>query len=99
MKYLVIFTPHANQDLIQTLEWYADQEPTLEARFYDAVNKIINLIAENPRIFAERKKTIRAAVLKQFPFLIFYKIDESRQRIVILAILHQSRNPKIWMKR
>lgn len=53
MKYLVIFTPHANQDLIQTLEWCADQEPTLEARFYDAVNKIINLIAENPRIFAE----------------------------------------------
>ena len=99
MKYLVILTPFANDDLTNALEWYADQELSLETRFYASVNKIISTISENPRIFAERKKSIRAAIIKPFPFLIFYKIDELRQRIVVLAILHQSRNPKIWMSR
>lgn len=99
MRYQVVLTPVAQDDFMQSLEWYSEQQVGLEERFHAAVADTIELLAKNPRLFAERRKSVRMAVLQKFPFLIFYKIEESHQRIIVLAILHQSRNPKIWLKR
>jgi plasmid stabilization system protein ParE len=99
MRYLVILTPLANDDFMESLEWYSNQQEQLEERFYAAITKSMELIAKNPYLFTERKKGAHVAVVEKFPFLIFYKIDNQHQHVVILAILHQSRNPKTWMNR
>jgi hypothetical protein len=39
---------------------------------------------------------VRTAVLDVFPFMIHYLIDEPGKKIVIIAVLHTSRNPEIW---
>jgi len=99
MTYQVVLTPPAQNDFMESLKWYSEQQEHLEERFYAAVVETIGLIAENPRLFVERKKSVRVAVVQKFPFLIFYQEEVAKQRVVVLAILHQSRNPKIWMKR
>ena len=33
------------------------------------------------------------------PFFIFYKIEEKLGLIIILAVLHASRDPKVWKGR
>lgn len=99
MRYPVVLTPGANDDFLESLNWYGEQQPRLEARFYAAISDTIERIAENPRLFQVRKKSVRAAVVEKFPFLVFYKVETQRKRVVVLAILHQSRNPRIWMKR
>lgn len=99
MKYPVVLTPLANEDFLEALKWYDSQQEHLEKRFYNAVRETIELISAHPKLFSAREKGVRVAITKAFPFLVYYKIEEQRQRIVVLAILHQSRNPKIWKKR
>jgi plasmid stabilization system protein ParE len=33
-------------------------------------------------------------LIKHFPFLIIYRIDEAKKKIVIVSIFHAKRNPK-----
>ncbi len=99
MKYQIVLTPPAQDDFLESLKWYSQQQEHLEARFHAAVVETVDLIAENPYLFSERRKAVRVAVVQKFPFLLFYKVEVPSQRIVVLAILHQSRDPKIWLKR
>jgi plasmid stabilization system protein ParE len=99
MKYPVVFTPAANDDFLEGLDWYDEQQAGLGKRFDAAIVEAIELIGGNPRLYAVRRKSIRAAVVSTLPYLIFYKFESQRQCVVVLAILHQSRNPKVWMKR
>ncbi len=84
---------------MESLKWYNKQQEHLEERFYAAIVGTVDLIAENPFLFVERKQSVRVAIVQKFSFLIFYKVEVPNQRVVVLAILHQSRNPKIWLRR
>jgi plasmid stabilization system protein ParE len=42
---------------------------------------------------------VRTVVLNHFPFMIHYTIDENDKAIIIAAILHTSRDPRIWKNR
>ncbi len=54
-------------------------------------------MADNPEIFQVIYKDIRRAVVQRFPFVIYYQIEE--EIIVVLGIIHASRNPHDWKKR
>ena len=99
MKYPVLLTPPANDDLLESMAWYDDQKDGLGGQFYTAIVETINTIGANPLLFAVRTKSIRPAPVKRFPFFVFYRFEKPRNRVVVLAILHQSRNPKIWKGR
>ncbi|MBL4754690.1 MAG: type II toxin-antitoxin system RelE/ParE family toxin [Flavobacteriales bacterium] len=57
----------------------------------------IATIKTNPELFAVKYKQTRVAVVKRFPYGIHYVVE--KDRIVILAILHTSRSPKLWKGR
>jgi len=38
-------------------------------------------------------------LVKKFPFLIHYIIDEANETVEVFAIIHTSRSPKIWEQR
>lgn len=99
MIHAVVFTPAANQDFLDSLDWYKTQKEGLDDRFEFAVIETIEAIGNNPLRYPIRHKNIRAIILKSFPFIIFYKFEAREKQVVVLAILHQSRNPKIWEKR
>jgi hypothetical protein len=42
-------------------------------------------------------RTVRRALLRRFPFGVFYRAEPSR--IVVIGILHGSRDPKVWKGR
>lgn len=46
-----------------------------------------------------RYKDVRIAHLDKFPYSIHFYIDEPDQKIIIIAILHNRRNPAIAYKR
>jgi plasmid stabilization system protein ParE len=41
----------------------------------------------------------RFAFVRQFPFKVYFLVDDPNQRIVVFAILHNHRDPPIWKKR
>jgi ParE toxin of type II toxin-antitoxin system, parDE len=99
MKLSISIVPKAEEDILESIDWYNQEKSNLGFEFYDQLTEAIGTIEQSPKLFAVRFKTVRAAPLKRFPFLIYYKILESENRVIILGALHTSRNPKTILKR
>jgi mRNA-degrading endonuclease RelE of RelBE toxin-antitoxin system len=67
----------------------------LEKRFAAAVKATILHLKERPSVHAIRYKNVRIAHTEVFPYAIHFYIDEPNKTIVIIAILHNSRNPDL----
>lgn len=89
--------PEAEQDVAEAALWYDANEPGLGAQFVDQVQVTLNTIAEQPKAFTAVHKTVRRALVKRFPFGVFYQIDEDG--VIVIAVLHGSRHPRSWKGR
>ena len=96
-EYKLLINPFAEADLIDTKEWYDLQKENLGLEFVNEVKKTIFRIQENPLQFPVIRAKIRKALVKRFPFSIFFYIDETV--INVFAVFHTHRNPIIWKKR
>ena len=94
MSYSLVYFDEARQDIKEAKEWYKKQSHGLEMRYAASVKSIILYIRQHPYAFAIRHKNIRIAHPKIFPYGIHYYIDESTRSIVIVAIIHNKRNPE-----
>ena len=63
----------------------------------DAVEETINRIQTMPQMYATLFHNVRRAKLRRFPYLIYYRV--LADRIEVIAVLHGSRNPKLWQER
>lgn len=71
--------------------WYENKEPGLGSQFVDAVDRTLASIEENPRAYPVVENTIRRAVVRRFPYSVFYVVEEAR--VVVLAVFHQAMSP------
>jgi plasmid stabilization system protein ParE len=95
----VVVLPLAKKDIYEAALWYQAKQSGLGKRFTGEVRSKVKFIERNPMACAKKYDNIRTAVLNSFPFLIHYTIDETKNTIIISAVLHTSRNPKIWENR
>ncbi|MDB4290003.1 type II toxin-antitoxin system RelE/ParE family toxin [Flavobacteriaceae bacterium] len=89
--------PLAQQDIQEVIDYYDELSPKLADSFLAELEQCYNKIKQAPEGYQKRLGNIRAAFLKKFPFGVYYKIYG--EKIVVIAILHTSRNPSIWKKR
>lgn len=89
--------PEAQRDIREAASWYERRETNLGVRFVREVRTSIRLIEENPLRFPEVEQDIRRALLKSFPYSIYFLKDTPD--VVIVAVLHQHRRPGIWRAR
>ncbi len=94
--YKVIILPIAKLDINEAAVWYNEKQIGLGKRFITEARQKVNQIKRNPFISVNRYDEIRTAVLEVFPFMIHYSVNEAEKTILILAVLHTSRNPDIW---
>ncbi|MDP1726180.1 MAG: type II toxin-antitoxin system RelE/ParE family toxin [Bacteroidota bacterium] len=94
MIYEIIISPLADAELYESALWYNEQKEHLGIEFIEEVEIALNLLKSNPFLCAVVHADFRMALMKRFPFEIFYSIDDNR--ILIHHIFHSSRNPKIW---
>ena len=97
MNYKVFIRPEAEVDIEHALSWYNLQNKKLSTQFLDEVEKVLRTLAENPFLFVTIHKSIKRALLKRFPYGIYYIIEDSS--VIVFAILHGRSNPKRWIKR
>jgi plasmid stabilization system protein ParE len=86
-------------DIYEAKTWYKKQKEGLELKFANAIEKVIEHILETPKSYSIRYKKIRIAHPKIFPYNIHFYIDEPNKSIVITAIIHARRHPKVAKKR
>ena len=68
----VVLRRIAKQEFYEAITWYEEQQPKLGLRFAKAVGQQLRLILANPESFPTSKYGSRRAVLKDFPYSIYY---------------------------
>ena len=89
--------PEAEQDLLEAALWYEANEPGLGGQFLDQVQATLAAIADQPAAYTVVHNSVRRALVRRFPFGVFYMIEDDGALIV--AILHGSRHPRTWRER
>ena len=97
MKYRVIVSPEAENDLKEAFSWYEDNRTGLGYDFLLQVDAGINFINRNPEIHPIEYRGARKHLIKRFPYKIIYLVEE--ERIIVLAVLHSKRSPDLMKKR
>jgi len=95
----VLFVDEVSLDISAAKEWYKKQNAGLEKRFALEVKKAISRLQKDPKIYELRYKNVRSVSTAVFPYSIYFIIDDEVSQIVIVAILHQARNPMLKQER
>ena len=98
-KYKIKIDEDALNDLREIAIWYNNALKDLGIRFHKQVKSQINSLKNNPHICSIRYSDTRCLLVKKFPFIIHYSINEEHCIVEIFAIFHTSRNPQIWKTR
>ena len=88
MTYRVVVTSGANADLVGALDWYAERAPEQMGRLVDELERVIDRVRDRPAAFPELQRGARRASLKVFPYQVWYRVDEDRKLIEVLALVH-----------
>ena len=97
MVYNLIVTDDAENDLQEAVEWYRSIGLGLDEELIRALEVCLWTIRRHPFQFPEVYKNVRRALLRKFPYSIFYFTFENTA--VVLAVFHSRRNPKEWQDR
>ena len=97
MTLAAVFRPEAQADLLQTRDWYEQQQPGLGEAFSVAMDEAVIKIEAMPQMYAMVFHEVRRGKLRRFPYLIYYRVLSNR--IEVIAVLHGSRDPKLWQER
>jgi len=87
----VIISTEAESDLTQAYLWYEKQVEGLGSEFLLCVDACIQNITRSPKIHQKVHKNIRRALIRRFPYGIFYP-----DHIMIIAVFHASHDPSRW---
>jgi toxin ParE1/3/4 len=97
VTYTVVFRLQAEEEARAAQRWYEEQQPGLGARFAGAIDEAIQRIVSNPSAFPVVHDEIRRAVVRRFPFGIYFRIHA--EDLVVLAVMHGRRHPRRWQSR
>lgn len=98
LEYPVIFTQAARAELVAAQDWYEREVLGLGGRFRQEVDAVVQRMSRNPRQFHLVLKTVRRALLRRFPYSLFFLIEED-DTLLVIACFHASRDPVRWQKR
>ena len=77
--------------------WYEDQRGGLGKRFLNELDEVFRRIENNPRQFPKLEGEVRRALLRHFPYGVYFA--EGVDEVVVLAVLHLHREPDMWKSR
>ncbi len=89
--------PLAETDVREAAFWYERKREGLGAEFTLELDALYDRIGQSPRQFPEIGDGARRALLRRFPYAVYFVIGEESP--VIIAVLHQHRRPEAWRER
>jgi plasmid stabilization system protein ParE len=91
--------PEAEQDISDAYEWYELRRPGLGEEFLSCVDACIQRICRTPELHATSYKDFRRALVRRFPYAVFYEYAGETETVTIYGVFHTSRNPAKWRER
>ena len=97
MKKQISFHPDVTDDIKGSYTWYEEKVKGLGDKFLNELEDGYLSIQRFPDTWANFQYGFKRYILNKFPFSILYKV--SSKQILIIAIMHNSRNPNYWKER
>jgi plasmid stabilization system protein ParE len=91
------FLPEARDDIDEAFTQYQARLVGLGDRFLASLQRTIGLIEANPLQYGEVATDIRAAMLRRFPYVVYYR--EEPTQVLVIAMRHGRDDPSIWQGR
>ncbi len=95
MKY--VFHPEALAEYAEAVQYYASQRPETAQALIDAVEDAVYRIREFSTRWSVVDEDVRRCLTRKLPYGILYTIEQDY--ILILAVMHCSREPGYWKSR
>ena len=89
----LLFTPHANEEVVSAIAYYNDKQKGLGKRFAYELQVAVSYMLSWPNKSEIRYKNVRAAIVKNFPFLVFYSFNTENKTILVLSVFNTYQNP------
>ncbi len=91
------FHSEARIEFFDATEYYEEQVVGLGDRFIDEVEKVLEIIEQQPLSGTKITSTERRFLVSRFPYGIVYSIEANF--ITILAVMNLKRKPGYWKTR
>lgn len=90
----VRYTTRALAQLEQIHAYIACRNPTAAEIVARRITRSIELLAAFPYMYRRTSLPhVRVLPVIRYPYLVFYTIDDAKQEVVILRIVHSARDP------
>jgi len=94
MSVPVAYLPEAEDDIDAAYAYYEQRLTGLGDRFLQALRDRLDRIQDNPALYSIFYQDVRAAPLRRFPYVVYYRLED--QRVLIIAVQHGRRSSQAW---
>ena len=91
------FHPEALDEYESAASYYAERDPELQLRFIESIENSIERIVEAPTRWRVIDEDVRRCLAQVFPYGVLYTSEADF--ILIVAVMHFSREPGYWKQR
>lgn len=96
MKRLVV-RPAAASDLAEAYRWYERRRTGLGEEMMQEARAVIDRMLALPLSFPVVHRETRRALVRRFPYGLFFRLDGDA--VIVVAFYHLHRNPRSWKQR
>jgi toxin ParE1/3/4 len=96
LNWPVVLRPEASQDIEEARDYFETKQAGLGQVFLDRLNELLARIAAMPEIYGLAWRNVRAARLRRFTYVAYYRM--LNDRVEVLALMHGGRNPWAWQR-
>ncbi len=92
MAYKIIVSSRAQKEIENAIDFYAMYSVDAPINFISVLKEAYSTLETNP-FFRVRYKNVCALKIRQFPYCLYFIINEDTNTVRILSCFHNSRNP------
>jgi plasmid stabilization system protein ParE len=97
VSFEILVSREARGDIAVAAAGFRDISPRLSDRFAEELDRVYTGISQFPEMYPLVYKNFRRALLRRFPYSVFYVASGSF--ILIMGVVHQSRDESTWKRR
>jgi plasmid stabilization system protein ParE len=97
MSYQLIVEPEADSEIHAAFQWYEDKQQGLGLSFLAELDSTLVSISQSPDSRATVFADARLALVKRFPYVVCYLIED--KILYVVAVFHGHRDSSSWKQR
>ncbi len=92
MIYELEIVEEADWEITEAYLYYEHKQSGLGEKFLKQLDKYLDRICENPKLFQIKKNDYREAYIRKFPYLVIFEIEENK--VVVYSVFNTPQNPE-----